>query len=61
MSSSEFVSELIAVTTGKDTIYQMIDLAEEVEKRGGSPSIRWTTSGSTAAGCWLRIEHRLRR
>lgn len=31
------VEEFVSRTTGKQTIYQMIGLAEEVEKRGGSP------------------------
>ena len=30
-----FIDKLILETTGKQTIYQMIDLANEVEKRGG--------------------------
>ncbi len=32
-----FVKDLILSTTGKQTIYQMIALCEEVEKRGGTP------------------------
>lgn len=31
----KFIDKLILETTGKQTIYQMIDLANEVEKRGG--------------------------
>jgi len=33
----EIVRTYVANTTGKQTIYQMIRLAEEVEKRGGKP------------------------
>ena len=33
----DFIDTLILETTGKQTIYQMIDLAEEVKKRGGIP------------------------
>ncbi len=33
----EVVRTYVANTTGKQTIYQMIRLAEEIEKRGGSP------------------------
>ena len=33
----KIVRTFVANTTGKQTIYQMIRLAEEVEKRGGSP------------------------
>jgi phosphoglycolate phosphatase-like HAD superfamily hydrolase len=32
------VSEYVGRLTGKQTIYQMIKLAEEIEKRGGTPS-----------------------
>lgn len=32
-----FVKDFVAETTGKQTIYQMIGLAEEVERRGGRP------------------------
>jgi len=32
-----FIDDLILRTTGKQTIYQMIDLVGEVEKRGGNP------------------------
>ncbi|MBQ7257269.1 MAG: HAD family hydrolase [Abditibacteriota bacterium] len=34
---TKFIDTLILETTGKQTIYQMIDLAEEVKKRGGIP------------------------
>ncbi len=33
----QVVRTYVANTTGKQTIYQMIRLAEEIEKRGGSP------------------------
>jgi phosphoglycolate phosphatase len=33
----EVVRTYVAITTGKQTIYQMVHLAEEVEKRGGRP------------------------
>lgn len=32
-----WASELIARTTGTQTIYQMMDLCEEIERRGGTP------------------------
>lgn len=32
-----FIEKLILDTTGKQTIYQMMDLADEVAKRGGQP------------------------
>lgn len=34
---SRLVDEFVATLTGKQTIYQMLRLAEEVEKRGGKP------------------------
>lgn len=34
---AEVVRNLILDTTGKQTIYQMMDLAEEVRRRGGTP------------------------
>lgn len=33
----QYVMDLILRTTGKQTIYQMIELCEEVKKRGGTP------------------------
>lgn len=33
----DLVREFVTVLTGKQTIYQMIRLAEEIEKRGGQP------------------------
>ena len=54
-----FVRELIAVTTGKDTIYQMIQLAEEIEKRGGKPLEPMEYKREYLRRLWERIEHRV--
>lgn len=58
-SLEAFVRELIAVTTGRDTIYQMIDLAEEVKKRGGVPKEPMDYKQEYLRRLWLRIEHRV--
>jgi len=44
---SRVVTEFVTRLTGKQTIYQMIQLAEEVTKRGESRATRWSTSMPT--------------
>ena len=45
------VTEFVTRLTGKQTIYQTIQLAEEIENAAASRSIRWNTSASTSTGC----------
>jgi len=52
----EFVSEL----TGKQTIYQMIRLAEEIEKRGGTPLDSMLYKNAYHERLMLRIKDRIR-
>ncbi len=54
-----FVREMVAVTTGIDTIYQMIGLAEEVKKRGGEPKDPMEYKKEYLRRLWERIEHRV--
>jgi phosphoglycolate phosphatase len=55
----EHVREIIDITTGKDTIYQMIQLAEEVTKRGGTPLDPMDYKREYLRRLWQRIEHRV--
>ncbi len=52
---TDFVTEL----TGKQTIYQMIRLAEEVKRRGKQPSDPLAYKHEYLRRLWLRIEHRV--
>jgi len=53
--TTEFVDRL----TGKQTIYQMIQLAEEVRKRGGEPLDPVAYKYQYLDLLWERIEHRV--
>ncbi|MGH9338745.1 MAG: HAD family hydrolase [Acidobacteriota bacterium] len=53
------VSEFITVLTGKQTIYQMIRLAEEIRKRGGEPRDPLDYKRGYHERLWKRIEHRI--
>lgn len=52
---TDFVTEL----TGKQTIYQMIRLAEEVSRRGGTPLDPVAYKHEYLRRLWLRIRHRV--
>ncbi len=52
----EFVDRL----TGKQTIYQMIELAEQVEKRGGKPLAPLDYKHRYLDLLWEQIEHRVK-
>ncbi len=54
-----YVREYVDLLTGKDTIYQMIRLAEEVRARGGEPSNPLDYKREYHARLWKRIESRV--
>ena len=49
------VKEFVDLLTGKQTIYQTIRLAEEVEKRGGEPLRPLSTNMSICVGCGSKL------
>ncbi len=53
------VTEFVTRLTGKQTIYQMIQLAEEVEKRGASPLDPMEYKYEYLARLWTRIKDRV--
>lgn len=53
------VRTYVANTTGKQTIYQMIRLAEEIEKRGGEPQDPLVYKNRYHDLLMARIQHRL--
>lgn len=53
------VREFITRLTGKQTIYQCFQLAEEIEKRGGTPQDPLVYKHEYLARLWERIEHRV--
>lgn len=53
------VRSFVANTTGKQTIYQMIRLAEEIEKRGGKPQDPLVYKNRYHDLLMERIQHRL--
>lgn len=53
------VREYVERLTGKQTIYQMIQLAEEVRKRGGTPLDPLEYKRIYHARLWERIRHRV--
>lgn len=53
------VREFVERLTGKQTIYQCLQLAEEVQKRGGSPREPLDYKYEYLRRLWLRIEHRV--
>jgi phosphoglycolate phosphatase len=55
----EVVREWVYRLTGKQTIYQMIRLAEEVRKRGGQPLEPLQYKHQYLDLLWQRIEHRV--
>ncbi len=53
------VTEYVERLTGKQTIYQMIQLCEEIRKRGGSPLTPVDYKHQYHERLWQRIEHRV--
>lgn len=53
------VTEFVTRLTGKQTIYQMIQLAEEVAKRGGTPLDPLAYKHIYLDRLWARIRHRV--
>lgn len=53
------VKEFVDLLTGKQTIYQTIRLAEEVEKRGGEPLTPLEYKHEYLRRLWEQIEHRV--
>ena len=47
---SALVEDFVARLTGEQTIYQMIELARQVELRGGNPSLLWPIRRCTTTG-----------
>jgi len=56
---AEVVTEFVTRLTGKQTIYQMIQLAEEVGKRGGKPLDPLDYKQAYLQRLWTRIEDRV--
>lgn len=53
------VRDFVEQLTGKQTIYQCFQLAEEVQKRGGTPKDALTYKHEYLARLWKRIEYRV--
>jgi len=53
------VEDFVVMLTGKQTIYQMMRLAEEMEKRGGEPEDPVTYKREYLRRLWERIEGRI--
>jgi phosphoglycolate phosphatase len=53
------VEEFVGRLTGKQTIYQMIELAENIEKRGRTPQDPLVYKRMYLDLLWQRIEHRI--
>lgn len=53
------VDEFVTRLTGKQTIYQMIQLAEEITKRGGTPKDPLDYKYEYLDRLWTRIKHRV--
>ncbi|MDE3089174.1 MAG: HAD family hydrolase [Chloroflexota bacterium] len=53
------VAEFVDRLTGKQTIYQMIQLYEEIDKRGGSAADPLEYKTMYLARLWTHIEHRV--
>ncbi len=53
------VSEYVARLTGKQTIYQMIELAEQVQRRGGAPRQPLEYKRMYHDRLWRHIRHRV--
>ncbi len=56
----QVVAEFVDHLTGKQTIYQMLQLCEEITKRSGEPADPLTYKRMYLARLWSRIEHRVR-
>ncbi len=55
-----FVEELVTVTTGQQTIFQMMRLADEVRKRGGQPQAPSAYKQEYLRRLWEHIKGRVR-
>ena len=55
----EVVEEFVGRLTGKQTVYQMIELAENIEKRGGTPQDPLVYKRMYLDRLWERIQHRV--
>lgn len=53
------VEEFVGRLTGKQTVYQMIELAQNIEKRGGKPEDPLYYKKMYLDRLWERIEHRI--
>jgi len=53
------VTEYVERLTGKQTIYQMFQLCEEIQKRGGEPLEALQYKHMYHDRLWQRIEHRV--
>jgi phosphoglycolate phosphatase-like HAD superfamily hydrolase len=53
------VEEFVGRLTGKQTIYQMIELADNIRKRGGTPDDPLVYKRMYLDRLWQRIEHRI--
>lgn len=56
---TRIVREFVDRLTGKQTIYQMIQLCEEIKKRGGKPRDPLEYKWEYLARLWERIKHRV--
>jgi phosphoglycolate phosphatase-like HAD superfamily hydrolase len=56
---TQVVTEFVTRLTGKQTIYQMLQLAEEVKQRGGTPLDPLDYKYEYLRRLWERIEHRV--
>lgn len=56
---TEVVREFVGQLTGKQTIYQMIELAGQVERRGGTPQDPLVYKKRYLDLLWQKIEHRV--
>ena len=57
---TEIVTEYVDRLTGKQTIYQMIALRDQIEQRGGQPLEPLAYKHLYLEKLWARIEHRVR-
>jgi phosphoglycolate phosphatase-like HAD superfamily hydrolase len=56
---TEIVKDYVGRLTGKQTMYQMIELADQVEKRGGKPKPPLEYKHMYLDRLWERIKHRV--
>ena len=56
---NQIVTDFVTRLTGKQTIYQMIQLAEEIEQRGGQPQDPLMYKYDYLDRLWARIEDRV--